>query len=77
MQLITAIITDAGGRTSHTSILAQAFAIPAVVGLEHVTEAVGTGDLGVVIQRARGAITVVNTSDRSLLGEIKIGRAHV
>ena len=30
----------------------------------------GTGDLGVVIQRARGAITVVNTSDRSLLGEI-------
>lgn len=30
----------------------------------------GTGDLGVVIQRARGAVTVVNTSDRSLLGEI-------
>ena len=30
----------------------------------------GTGDLGVVIQRARGAITVVNTSDRSLLGQI-------
>ncbi len=30
----------------------------------------GTGDLGVVIQRARGAVTVVNTSDRSMLGEI-------
>lgn len=30
----------------------------------------GTGDLGVVIQRARGAITVVNTSNRALLGEV-------
>ncbi|PIF92355.1 protein NirF [Acidovorax sp. 62] len=30
----------------------------------------GTGDLGVVIQRARGAITVVNTSQRTLLGEV-------
>ena len=30
----------------------------------------GTGDLGVVIQRAQGRRHVVNTSDRSLLGEI-------
>ncbi|MFM2059716.1 MAG: hypothetical protein RLY71_4101 [Pseudomonadota bacterium] len=31
---------------------------------------VGTGDLGVVIERARGTLALVNTSSRSLLGEI-------
>jgi protein NirF len=30
----------------------------------------GTGDLGVVVQRERGALSVVNTSTRSVLGEI-------
>lgn len=32
---------------------------------------VGSGDLGVVVQRARGALAVVNTSRRELLGEVK------
>jgi protein NirF len=32
--------------------------------------ATGTGDLGVVIERARGTLAVVNTSTRTLLGEI-------
>ena len=31
----------------------------------------GTGDLGVVVERARGALAVVNTSTRSLLGEVE------
>jgi protein NirF len=30
----------------------------------------GTGDLGVVIERARGTLAVVNTSSRTLLGEV-------
>lgn len=30
----------------------------------------GSGDLGVVVERARGALAVVNTSQRSLLGKI-------
>ena len=30
----------------------------------------GTGDLGVVVQRARGALTIVNTSSRTALGEV-------
>jgi protein NirF len=33
-------------------------------------DADGTGDLGLVVQRARGALTVVNTTRRSALGEI-------
>ncbi len=31
----------------------------------------GTGDLGVVIERARGTLAVVNTSSRTLLGEVE------
>lgn len=36
--------TDAGGRTSHTAIMARSLEIPAVVGLSGVAEAVKTGD---------------------------------
>ena len=52
---IAALVTDAGGRTSHTSILAQAFGIPAVVGLDDITEAVGTGDL-LIVDGNRGEV---------------------
>ncbi len=45
-------------------------AAPAAPGMSAADTLRGTGDLGVVIQRARGAITVVNTSQRSLLGEV-------
>ena len=34
------------------------------------SQAHGTGDLGVVVERARGTLAVVNTSKRTLLGEI-------
>ena len=57
---VAAIITDAGGRTSHTSILAQAFSIPAVVGLENITAAVGQGDL-LIVDGNRGEV-IVNPS---------------
>ena len=57
---VAAIITDAGGRTSHTSILAQAFSIPAVVGLESITAAVGQGDL-LIVDGNRGEV-IVNPS---------------
>jgi phosphotransferase system enzyme I (PtsI) len=45
---VAALITDAGGKTSHTAIIARAHEIPAVVGLEDVTSVVGTGDLVIV-----------------------------
>src|SRR3954447_12268127 len=38
-----AFVTDVGGKTSHSAILARAFEIPSVVGLEHITEHVGNG----------------------------------
>ncbi|MDY7034731.1 MAG: phosphoenolpyruvate--protein phosphotransferase [Thermodesulfobacteriota bacterium] len=41
-------ITDVGGRTSHTAIMAQALKIPAVVGLESITRQIQDGDLLIV-----------------------------
>ena len=37
-------ITDIGGRTSHTSIMARSLELPAIVGTNDVTEKVKTGD---------------------------------
>lgn len=45
---ILGIVTDLGGTTSHTAILARALTIPTVVGLDAVTAEVKTGDLIIV-----------------------------
>jgi phosphoenolpyruvate-protein phosphotransferase (PTS system enzyme I) len=45
---VAALVTNAGGKTSHTSIIARAHEIPAVVGTEDITSMVGTGDLVIV-----------------------------
>ncbi|MBX3159806.1 MAG: phosphoenolpyruvate--protein phosphotransferase [Deltaproteobacteria bacterium] len=54
---VAGLITDAGGKTSHTAIIARAHEIPAVVGLETITEVVETDDL-VVIDGASGVVIV-------------------
>lgn len=60
---VAAIVTDAGGRTSHTVILAQAFGIPAVVGLDNITESIGTGDL-LIVDGARGEVILCPTPEQ-------------
>jgi phosphotransferase system enzyme I (PtsI) len=45
---VAGLITDAGGKTSHTAIIARAHEIPAVVGLEDITDLVETDDLLIV-----------------------------
>ncbi len=45
---ILGFITDIGGRTSHTAIMAQALEIPAVVGLETATSVITDGCLLIV-----------------------------
>ncbi|GHU27842.1 phosphoenolpyruvate-protein phosphotransferase [Spirochaetia bacterium] len=42
------IVSDAGGATSHTAILASAFGIPAVVGLHTAMQEINSGELVVV-----------------------------
>jgi phosphotransferase system enzyme I (PtsI) len=54
---IKAIATDAGGRTSHTAILAHALGIPAIVGLEDITRQVVSNDT-VIIDGNRGLVII-------------------
>ncbi len=52
---IKALITDVGGRTSHTAILAHALGIPAIVGLENATRQINTGD-PLIVDGMRGLV---------------------
>lgn len=58
---VAGLITDAGGKTSHTAIIARAHEIPAVVGLETITEIVETDDL-LVIDGGSGMVIVNPTA---------------
>ncbi len=62
--LIKGIATDAGGRTSHTAIVARSMGIPAVVALGNITEVVNPGD-SVVVDGNRGTV-VVNPDEPAL-----------
>ncbi len=54
---IKALITDLGGRTSHTAILAHALGIPAIVGLENATQQISSGD-PLIVDGQRGHVVV-------------------
>jgi phosphoenolpyruvate-protein phosphotransferase (PTS system enzyme I) len=58
---VAGLITDAGGKTSHTAIIARAHEIPAVVGLENITEVVETDDL-ILIDGGSGIVIVNPTA---------------
>ncbi|MCG6878405.1 MAG: phosphoenolpyruvate--protein phosphotransferase [Deltaproteobacteria bacterium] len=62
---VMGFITDVGGRTSHTAILAQALEIPAVVGLESATHVVADGDL-LIVDGSTGVV-VVNPDDSAII----------
>ncbi len=47
-QNVCAFVTDIGGKTSHTAIMAKSLEIPAVVGVEEVTTKIKTGDTLIV-----------------------------
>jgi phosphotransferase system enzyme I (PtsI) len=63
---VVAFVTEAGSRTSHTSITARALKFPAVVGVSDVFDSVTTGDL-VIVDGLRGTVTV--RPDESALGD--------
>jgi phosphoenolpyruvate-protein phosphotransferase (PTS system enzyme I) len=61
---VAGLITDGGGRTSHTAIVARAHELPAVVALEDVTSVVGNDDL-VIVDGTRGMV-IVNPSPQTV-----------
>ncbi|MCX5636168.1 MAG: phosphoenolpyruvate--protein phosphotransferase [Planctomycetota bacterium] len=56
-RFVKGLATDAGGRTSHTAIVARSLGIPAVVALEDLTEVVGA-DSTIIVDGNRGIIIV-------------------
>jgi len=57
---VLGFVTDIGGRTSHTSIMARSLELPAIVGTNNVTELVNTGDF--LILDALNNVVYVNPS---------------
>jgi phosphotransferase system enzyme I (PtsI) len=62
---VRGFITDVGGPTSHTAIVAQALEIPAVVGLESATDMVRDGDL-LIIDGNSGEV-IINPDDSAII----------
>jgi phosphotransferase system enzyme I (PtsI) len=54
---VLAIVTEVGTRTSHTSILARALEIPAVVGVSGLLKRIGDGDK-ILVDGLRGLVTL-------------------
>ncbi len=61
---VTALATDLGGRTSHTSIVARALGLPAVVGCQHLAANVEEGDTLIVDGNA--GMVIVRPDARTL-----------
>jgi phosphotransferase system enzyme I (PtsI) len=59
---VVAIITEVGTRTSHTSIMARALEIPAVVGVVDALGRIGQGDI-VIVDGFRGEVTLAPTPE--------------
>ncbi len=62
---VKGFITDIGGKTSHTAIMAQALEIPAVVGLKSATQLVHDGDL-LIVDGTTGNV-IINPDDHAIL----------
>ncbi len=63
-QNISAFITDIGGKTSHTAIMAKSLEIPAVVGLEEATSKIKGGDI-LIVDGSMGVV-IVNPDEATL-----------
>src|SRR3954465_213538 len=61
-------VTDVGGVTSHTAIVARSLAIPAIVGLHHAFQTISEGEM-LIVDGERGLLVV--NPDPVVLGEYR------
>ncbi|MBU0751677.1 MAG: phosphoenolpyruvate--protein phosphotransferase [Gammaproteobacteria bacterium] len=71
---IGGFVTDLGGSTSHTAIVARSLAIPAVVGLHHARPLVRDNDL-LIIDGSRGVLIV--EPDPRVLEEYRLRKSEL
>jgi phosphoenolpyruvate-protein phosphotransferase (PTS system enzyme I) len=74
-------VTDVGGVTSHTAIVARSLAIPAIVGLHHARQTISEGEL-LIVDGEQGLLVVnpdplVLAEYRSRQAEIKAARQRL
>lgn len=72
---VVAFATDLGGKTSHTSIVARALGIPAVVGLSQLWDSLSDGDT-IILDGSRGLVIVepdFDTIEHYLSEEVERG----
>jgi phosphotransferase system enzyme I (PtsI) len=63
-QLVSAFVTDIGGKTSHTAIMAKSLEIPAVVGSVEATLKIKTGDM-LIVDGTMGVV-IINPDEETL-----------
>jgi len=63
-QNVCGFVTDVGGKTSHTAIMAKSLEIPAVVGLQEVINKIKTGDI-LIVDGSTGVV-IVNPDEDAL-----------
>ena len=78
---VLGFITERGGKTSHTAIIAHSLEIPAVVGLDNATLEIESGDL-IILNGLTGRVTVDPDNDmiwayRTTKKEFEIFKAEV
>ncbi len=61
---VMAFVTDHGGKTSHSAIMARSMNIPAIVGMDDITSYVKTGDI-VIVDALHGEI-IINPSNEEI-----------
>jgi phosphotransferase system enzyme I (PtsI) len=73
-QKIAGFVTDLGGATSHTAIVARSLAIPAVVGLHHARPLVRENDM-IIVDGTRGVLIV--DPDARVLEEYRLRKREL
>jgi len=71
---VIGFVTDIGGRTSHTAIMAKSLEIPAVVGLEKATATIKAGDT-LIVDGTEGLVIV--NPDSATLKRYQIRQHHL
>jgi phosphotransferase system enzyme I (PtsI) len=70
LKYVLGFVTDIGGRTSHTSIMARSLELPAIVGTNDITKKVKNGD-ALIVDSINNKI-IINPSEAELADAMKV-----
>jgi phosphoenolpyruvate-protein phosphotransferase (PTS system enzyme I) len=74
-KLVLGFATDVGSRTSHTAIMARSLQIPAIVGLQHASDQLQSGQYALL--DGYNGFLIINPTDQTLFEYGQLVRKHV